>query len=165
MSQQECRNQLARALAGDLSGWSGLPSRAAPADFAAVSAGEIASGIGRLAGLPVAYRDYGGYPGLLRVFFDDTGHAFLAWVDWPPGGDGATATAPLGPVEAVLADAPSRRPGTVQHVWASRGVAAYVADDGSARGLALFAPASVAEYRANLGGSESVPYRPRRSGD
>jgi hypothetical protein len=97
--------------------------------------------------------------------YADNGHAFLAWPGWPPGGDGATAIAPLAPAEAVLADAPGRRPGTAQHVWASRGVAAHMADDGLARGLALFVPDSVAEYRANLGGSESLPYLPRRSGE
>ena len=164
MNSQEDRVALARALAGDLSAWTGLPAGATAADFAALASGQIAAGEGRLAGAPVSYRDYAGFPGPLRVFFDENGDAFLVWADWPPGGDGAALLAALGPADAVLWDAPSRRPGTVQHVWGARGVAAYVADDGAARGLALFMPASPQVYRANLGGSESAPYRPARPG-
>jgi hypothetical protein len=160
MNQQQRRAALAAVLTADFSGWSGLPAGCTAEDFAALSAGEIAAGVGRLATVPVAYRDFAGYPGLLRVFFDDAGHAFLVWADWSPGAVGAIVAA-LGPAEAVLVDLPSRRPGTVQQVWGAAGLAAYVADDGSVAGLALFAPASPAVYRVNLGGSEGPPYRPR----
>ncbi len=162
MNESERRQALADALAGNLHGWAGLPPGCTAADFDAVSDGESAAGAGRLAGIPVAFRDFSRYPGLLRVFFNDDGHAFLIWADWPPGGAGVAA---LGPPEVVLSDAPSRRPGTVQHFWGERGVAAYVAIDGSPRGLALFAPTPLQEYLANLGGNEGPPYRPRRSVD
>lgn len=164
MNEQERQTILASVLAGDLSAWNGLPTGATAADFAALAVGEIAVGVGRLAGAPVSYRDYAGFPGPLRVFFDDDGCAFLVWADWPPGGDGTATLAALGPPDVVLWNAPSRRPGTVQQVWGGRGVAAYVAGDGSARGLALFQPAAPDAYLANLGGDEGLPYRPYRSG-
>jgi hypothetical protein len=162
MNETERRVTLARALAGDLRDWRGLPTGCTAEDFAALSQGEAAERQGRLAAVPVAIWDYGGHPGPLRVLFDDAGYAFLVWADWPPGGgNGVQAVGPLGPAEAVLNDPPSRRPGTVQHVWGARGVTAYVADDGSVRGLALFAPASLETYRYALGGGEGPPYRPR----
>ena len=160
MTEQERRAALERALTGQLDDWRGLPAGCTAADFAALAGGEGAKREGRLAAAPVALVDYGGFAGPLRVFFDDAGHAFLVWADWPPG-DGAESLAPLGPPEAVLSDQPSRRPGTVQQVWGTRGLAAYVAADGAARGLALFGPASVETYLAILGGDEEPPYRPR----
>lgn len=163
MNQQERRAALAAVLVGDFNGWSGLPAGCTAEDFAALSAGETAAGVGRLATVPVAYRDFAGHPGPLRVFFDDAGHAFLVWADWSPGAVAAIVAA-LGPAETALIDAPSRRPGAVQQVWGAAGLAAYVADDGTVAGLALFAPASPQLYRVNLGGSEGLPYRPRPGG-
>jgi hypothetical protein len=165
MNELERREALEQALSGDLKEWAGLPAGCTAEDFAALAGGDGAPPAERqgwLAGMQVTLWDYGGFPGPLRVFADDAGHAFLVWADWPPGGgEGARAIAALGPAEAVLIDAPSRRPGTVQHVWGARGVAAYVAHDGSVRGLALFMPASPELYLTALGGNEGPPYRPR----
>lgn len=163
MSRVERQEALRRVLAGDLSGWHGLPPSTDAEDFAAVSEGGGVAGEGRLSGMPTVFRDYTGHRGLLRVFFDDDDHAFLVWVDWAPSeADVGTAFAHFDPPDARLDDAPSRHPGTVQWVWGTRGVTAYVDGWNRVRGLALFAPASVEYYRFALGGGEDVPYRPRR---
>lgn len=159
MSPDERRDALRRVLSGDLDGWAGLPEGTEPADLAAVSQGEGPAGQARLSGMATVFRDYAGHPGLLRAFFDDDDHAFLLWADWAPGED---ALEQLGEPEAKLEDIQSRRPGAVQWVWGACGVTAYVDGDGdSVRGLALFAPTSAEYYRAALGGTEGVPYRPR----
>jgi len=161
MSAEQRRTLLRRAFAGDFEDWSGLPAGCTAEDFATLSSGESANGVGRISGLPTAFRDYAGHPGPLRVFFDDDDHAFLVWADWTPaGGNGTDALAVLGPLSTALNDLPSRRPGTTQHIWGSSGVVAYIAQDGSVRGLALFAPASPEYYSSLLGGNESPPYRP-----
>lgn len=157
MTAEERREALRRVLAGDLDGWRGLPPQTDSADLAAVSQGEGPLGQGRISGMATPFRDYPGHPGLLRGFFDDDDHVYLLWADWPPG---EAALEQLGEPEARLEDVASRRPGTVQWVWGDRGTTAYVGSDG-VRGLALFAPTSAEYYRAALGGTEGVPYRPR----
>lgn len=164
MNATQRREALRRVLSGDLDGWEGLPESTRPEDFAAVSSGGGAAGEGRISGMPAAFRDYQGHPGPLRVFFDDAGHAFLVWADWLHANEDVNAVFEgFGPPEARLEDGPSRRPGTVQWVWGSRGVTAYVDGLNQVRGLAFFAPASPGYYRSALGGNEDVPYRPRRS--
>jgi hypothetical protein len=112
--------------------------------------------------VPVAYRDFAGYPGLLRVFFDDAGHAFLVWADWSPGAVGAIVAA-LGPAEAVLVDLPSRRPGTVQQVWGAAGWRPTWPTTDRWPVWRCSRPAAPEVYRVNLGGSEGPPYRPQRT--
>ena len=163
MSAEDRQSAIARALRGDFADWRGLPEGTMPDDFAALSEGEGPSGQGRLAGIPVRFRDYEGYPGLFRVWLDDEGAAFLVWVDRPElDRDSAEVLAELGPPEAKLDNAPSRIAATVQWVWGDRGVTAYVGDDGAIKGFAFFVPAPVEYYESWLGGHESVPYRPYR---
>jgi len=161
MSAPQRRILLRQAFAGDFADWSGLPPGSTAEDFATLSSGETANGVGRISGLPCAFRDYSGHPGPLRVFFNDDDHAFLVWADWvPKGGKGTEVLDALGPPTATLDDLPSRM-GATQHIWSERGVVAYIAHDGSVCGLALFAPASPEYYSSWLGGNEGPPYRPR----
>ncbi len=163
MNADERRGALTRAIRGDFGDWQGLPEGTMPDDFAALSEGAGPPGEGRLAGISAEFRDYPGHPGLLRAWFNDAGAAFLVWADQPAlDRDSADVLAELGRPDARLENAPSRIPGTVQWVWADRGVTAYVGDDGTIRGFALFAPATVDYYESWLGGHEGVPYRPYR---
>jgi hypothetical protein len=163
VSADDRREGLARALRGDFGEWRGLPEGSTPDDFAALSGSEGSSRQGRLGGIEAAIQDYPGHPGLLRVWLDDEGTAFLVWVDQPElARESAGVLAELGAPDARLENAPSRIPGTVQWVWADRGVVAYVSEDGTIRGLALFAPTTQKYYEEWLGGHEGVPYRPYR---
>ena len=164
MIEAERRDALRRALHGELASWEGLPERCTPEDFAALSTGSSPPGLGRLAGVSAAFRDYGGHPGLLRVWFDEAEQAILVWVDHPRlSRDSAAVLGELGEADVRLEGRPSRIPGTTQWVWGRRGVTAYVDWAGEIRGFALFAPATSDYYLKALGGSEGVPYRPRRA--
>jgi hypothetical protein len=159
----ERREALRKALRGELAGWRGLPEDCTPADLEALSSGGGEPGAGRLSGMPVTFRDYEGHPGLLRVWFDDDDRAFLVWADHPAlTRPSEQILSEMGEPDARLDDAPSRIPGAVQWVWASRGVTAYVDLFGDGiRGLALFRPGSVEYYRTWLGADEPLPYRQR----
>ena len=155
---------LEAALRGELVAWKGLPDDLDDAGLATVAGPGSGPQAGRLSGMPVQAREYRGPLGRMLAWFDDDDRVFLIWADKPPfarpAGEILDA---LGEPEKRLTDRPSRFPGTVQWVWADRGLTAYVAEDEhDIRALALFRPGTVAFYEQWLGAGEGVPYRPRR---
>ena len=155
---------LEAALRGDLAVWRGLPDDLDDDALAAVAGPGEGPSAGRLSGMPVRVREDRGTLGRLRAWFDDDDRAFLIWADAPPFGRPAGEILDeLSEPEKRLTDRPSRFPGTVQWVWAERGLTAYVAEDEhDIRALALFRPGTVAFYEQWLGAGEGPPYRPRR---
>jgi hypothetical protein len=154
---------LERAMAGEIQAWRGLPDGVTDEDLSAFGSGGPARAT-RLSGMTVNARDYTAGRGLARAFFDDDEHAFLLWIDDPfPPDQTVLPPADLGPPEAELVGVGDRLSGSIQLVWASRGLTLFVSiGRGSILGLALYKPTDVSYYRTWLGASESTPYRPRR---
>ena len=113
--------------------------------------------------MTVNARDYTAGPGRARAFFDDDDHVFLLWIDEPfPPDQIVLPPADLGAPEAELVGVGDRLSGSMQLVWASRGLTLFVSVGQRAiLGLALYKPTDVSYYRTWLGASESTPYRPR----
>ena len=153
---------LAAALHGDVAAWTGLPWGVRDEELSAVLGAGSPARSGRLSGQPVQWRDY---PAAVRAFFDESGVAFLIWVNGL--GDPARVNpvpAPLPAPEAELVGEGDRLSGTMQLVWASRGLTGYVTEgERSLVGVALYAPTTVDYYRTWLGAKEPSPYRPWRA--
>ncbi len=158
-------SSLDAALRGDLESWQGLPDDVNDEQLAGLANRAAGPGEGRLSGMAVRFRDYEGPLGPLTAWFDDDDRVFLLWADRPPlEPDSAAILDALGEPEKRLTDRPSRFPGTVQWVWAARGLTAYVSEpEREIRALALFRPGTLSFYERWLGASEGVPYRPRRT--
>lgn len=158
----EDRLLLERAIAGEIRAWRGLPDDVTNEDLSALGGGGPARPT-RLSGMTVNARDYTAGPGRVRAFFDDNDHAFLVWIDDPsPPDQTVFVPAELGVPEAELVGVGDRLSGSMQLVWASRGLTLFVSVGRRAiLGLALYKPTDVSYYRTWLGASESTPYRPR----
>jgi hypothetical protein len=157
-------SDLQAVLRGDVASWHGLGDAVADEDLAAIAGPGAGPGEGRLSGMPVRFRSYDGPLGPLQAWFDDDDHVFLLWADRPPlERASAEILAALGEPGKRLTDKPSRFPGTVQWVWADRGLVAYVRDpEDEIRALGLFRPTTTEYYEQWLGASEGLPYRPWR---
>jgi hypothetical protein len=153
---------LERAMAGEIHGWRGLPDGVTHEDLAAFGGGGPAMAA-RLSGMTVSAHDYTTGAGRTRAFFDDDDHAFLLWIDDPfPPDQTVLPPADLGAPEAELVGVGDRLSGSMQLVWASRGLTLFVSIGRRAiLGLALYKPTDVSYYRTWLGATESTPYRPR----
>jgi len=153
---------LERAMAGEIHGWRGLPDEVTNEDLSAFGGGGPARAM-RVSGMTVNARDYTAGPGRARAFFDDDDHVFLLWIDDPfPPDQIVLPPADLGAPEAELVGVGDRLSGSMQLVWASRGLTLFVSVGQRAiLGFALYKPTDVSYYRTWLGASESTPYRPR----